>query len=116
MKAENATNRMARASDPETSHTAARDVLVRAGTQRYELLKAYRLSHAAIAQGGLTDEQAGDWTRISLNRRSCYWRRCSDLRQGGYIADTGRTQLGSAGSRMRLCAITPKGLALLEQP
>lgn len=68
----------ARGNDPKTSHDGGADVSVRAGSQRAKLLAAYSGSPE-----GLTATEAAMSAGVSLE--SCYWKRCSELRQGGYI-------------------------------
>jgi len=91
--------------DQPTSVQGAKDVKHRRTSQAMLLLIEYKLHD-------LTDEEAG--ARSGLIRRSrCYWKRCSDLRSAGYIVNTGKTRIGSAGSAQMICAITPEGLAAL---
>jgi hypothetical protein len=95
-----------RVPDRPTSIQGATDVKPRRVTQAMLLLIEYR-NH------DLTDEEAG--ARSGLIRRSrCYWKRCSELRSAGYIVNTGKTRIGSAGSSQMVCAITPEGLAALD--
>ena len=95
-----------RKSDEATSIQGAKDVKFRRTSQAMLLLIEYR-NH------DLTDEEAG--ARSGLLRRSrCYWKRCSDLRDAGYIVKTGATRIGSSGSAQNVCAITPEGLAALD--
>jgi hypothetical protein len=92
--------------DQPTSVQGAKDVKHRRTSQAMLLLIEYKLHD-------LTDEEAG--ARSGLIRRSrCYWKRCSDLRSAGYIVNTGKTRIGSAGSAQMICAITPEGLAALD--
>jgi hypothetical protein len=96
---------MARSSDPDTSRDAAQQVRYRAGSQVMRLLDAF----ARAGRMGLTDEQAADVTGLSANRAACWWRRCSDLRDAGYIVDTGERRMGMAGAPRMVCAITDTG-------
>ena len=96
-----------RNTDPITSALGAKDVKPRRGSQQALLLACYELLD-------MTDEQAGIASGLALKPRCCYWKRCSELRAGGYIADTGDTALSSANSLMMVCAITDKGRELLE--
>ena len=97
------------AEHPLTTHKAALDKgsQVRWGTQRHTLLTAY---DAAAREGltGLTDEQAGERTKL-LHRRAAYWMRCSELRKMGLIKDTGKTWGSSLGAEVMVCKITDKG-------
>jgi len=92
--------------DHETSIQGARDVSSRRVTQAKRLLAEYR-------QSSLTDEEAAVRSGIAALPKACYWKRCSELRANGYIVDTGTTKIGSAGSSMMVCTITPEGLAAL---
>ena len=96
----------ARASDPSTSRKAAQNATVRAGSQRHTLLQQYAHSE------GLTDEQAGRMAGL-LRPGVCYWKRCSELRQAGYIKPTGETRVSLAGVVQQVCAITEAGLDAL---
>lgn len=75
-------------------------------SQKIRLLRQYRLA----GDLGLTDEEAAE--RAGL-LRACYWRRCTDLRQGGYIFVTTATRKGEAGVPRTVCSITDEGVALL---
>jgi hypothetical protein len=93
----------ARNSDPITSHMASYDVRPRKQSQKQRLYEAY-LNHPA----GLTDEEAAIFA--GLPPRSCWWKRCSELRDEGIIAHTGIMRTGSAGSKQmvsRLVAQSP---------
>jgi hypothetical protein len=97
-----------RDTDPDTSRAATRSLGVRAGSQRHTLLQAY-----ATATGGLTDEEAGTVTGLADTPRCCYWKRCSELRQAGYIAPTGGARASTAGEMQQVCAITETGMKVL---
>jgi hypothetical protein len=98
----------ARDTDPDTSRTATRTLGVRAGSQRHTLLGAY-----ATVTGGLTDEEAGTVTGLADSPRCCYWKRCSELRQAGYISPTGGARASTAGELQQVCRITEAGMAVL---
>lgn len=83
---------LARVSDPETSHAAARAVSYRTGTQKARLLAAY-----LDAPEGLTDDEAG--MRAGLPQA---WKRCSDLRSDGVIEPTG-VKDGPHGTPVMVC-------------
>lgn len=100
---------MSRADDPATSKRGAIDAHPRVSSQKIALLTVY----ARAAADGLTDEEAGDASGLSANRRCCYWKRCSELRQAGFIAPAGE-RLSSAGSAQRVCRITDRGREILE--
>jgi len=87
--------RLARSTDPDTSHQGARDVEYRAGSQKARLLEAYRLSSTP-----LTDEEAAGMAGLT---GIGYWKRCSDLRNEGKIRDTGKRQMGTNGTPVMLC-------------
>jgi len=98
---------MARSTDPVTSKQAALQVSKRAPSQQVQLLQTF-------ANGvELTDEESGDLTGLSKKPKCCYWKRLSELRQGGYIEDTGRTKASSVGEQQRVCRITAKGIEFL---
>ena len=99
-----------RASDPVTSREGARDVKPRRGSQTMTLLATF----AGYKINGLTDEEAGVASGLAELPRCCYWKRCSELRALGFIADMGTTRLSSAGSAMMVCNITPTGLEALK--
>jgi hypothetical protein len=93
-----------RVSDPDTSEAAAKDVKLRRGSQCAVLLEEYFTNRL-----GLTDEEAGVKSGLA-SKRSCYWKRCSDLRRMGYIVDTGIRRQQSTGSKGMVCVLTQKGL------
>ena len=95
-----------RANDPTTSTKAAATIWVRAGSQRAKLLAQY-------GEDSMTDEEAGHASGLALLPKCCYWKRCSELRQAGYIATTGVTRPSSAGVEQQVCAITQAGHDLL---
>ena len=45
--------------------------------------------------------------------KCCYWKRCSELRQAGFIKTIGLTRPSSVGEAQQVCAITEAGLAML---
>lgn len=90
----------ARTSDPDTSKAAA---LPRRGSQLVRLLATY-------AWTPRTDEQAGEAAGINQA-----WKRCSDLRRLGFIADTGAREQGSQGKAQMVCALTDAGRAAIEE-
>ena len=90
---------------PGTTRKAAKNVLVRAGSQRHQLLRTY-------LAGDRTDEEAGQ--AAGLRRPGCaYWMRCSELRQAGYIQPLGLTRTASTGEQQQVCAITDEGRMIL---
>lgn len=99
----------ARKSDPNTSKAAGESVAMRSGSQKYILLQAY-----ANATEGLTDEEAGTNSGLASKPKCCYWKRCSELRQAGYISTTGETRASSVGEQQQVCVITEEGRKLLR--
>lgn len=98
-----------RTGDGATSRAPLPNLAVRAGSQRHTLLQQY-----GAAPYGLTDEQAGQVSGLADLPRCCYWKRCSELRQAGYIAATGITRASTAGEAQQVCAITETGRAALD--
>ncbi len=96
-----------RATDPATSTKAAQSLWVRAGSQRALLLSRY-----AVAD--MTDEEAGHASGLALLPKCCYWKRCSELRQAGYIATTGEVRPSSANVDQQVCSITETGRDVLD--
>lgn len=72
----------ARRDDHASSKAGAASVAMRAGTQKHRLLTAY----AAAGHEGLTDDAAA--IAVGLDR-SCFWKRCGELRDVGAIETTG---------------------------
>jgi hypothetical protein len=97
-----------RTTDPETSHAAFQSILVTASNQRGKLLLPYR-----YATDGLTDEEAQERSGVPV--RSCWWKRCSELREVGLIVATGDVRKGQAGVERMVCVITPEGRAKLRE-
>jgi len=95
-----------RRNDGATSGAGAKAMTVRAGSQRALLLAQYE-------QDSMTDEEAGHASGLAALPKCCYWKRCSELRQAGYIATTGVTRTSSAGVDQQVCAITQAGHDLL---
>ena len=95
-----------RRDDPSTSEEGAKAMTVRAGSQRAKLLARYE-------QDSMTDEEAGNASGLAALPKCCYWKRCSELRQAGYIATTGVMRRSSAGVDQNVCAITQAGHDLL---
>lgn len=100
---------MSRTADPDTSKRGAIDARPRVSPQKIALLTCYERAGA----DGLTDEEAGDASGLSANRRCCYWKRCSELRQAGFLVTIGE-RLSSAGSAQMVCRITDRGREILE--
>lgn len=83
----------ARATDPDTSHAAAKLGASRRRSARYALALAYACC------SGLTDEQAAKIAGLGPGA----WKRCSELRASGLIVDTGERVEGSAGALVMVC-------------
>lgn len=105
-----------RRSDPETSHRAYREVAVlRAGTQRAKLLIAY----GAKTEIPLIDEEAMVLSGVSP--RSCWWKRCSELRADGLIEwvplgpGVMLQKLSTVNEWCNASVITSKGLQALAE-
>ena len=96
-----------RANDGATSTAGAKAMTVRAGSQRAKLLAVY------YSDVYLTDEEAGRVSGLSALPKCCYWKRCSELRQAGYIRTTGKTRVSSAGVEQQVCEITAEGERVL---
>lgn len=91
-----------RANDHAGSHAGAEAVRKRAPTQKMRLLDIYAID----AGDGLTDDEAAYEADLL---RSCFWKRCGELRQKGLIEDTGRTRVGYMGVAKMVCQITEAG-------
>ena len=96
-----------RSNDPTTSAKAAATIWVRAGSQRAKLLAQY-------GEDSMTDEEAGHASGLALLPKCCYWKRCSELRQAGYIATTGEVRPSSANVDQQVCSITETGRDVLD--
>ena len=95
-----------RTNDYATSIAGASSVRMRAGSQKAKLL-------AAFVSGDHTDEQAAVVAGLSV--RSCFWKRCGELRDLELIAFTGEQRTGSAGVPCGVSAMTPAGRQLLHE-
>lgn len=95
----------ARRDDPATSKKAGKEITVRAGSQRAKILAAY-------IYGPFTDYEAGQRSGYGDPARypnCCYWKRCSELRQAGFIEVTGETRRSPAGQLQQICRLTEAG-------
>lgn len=99
---------MFRNGDPVTSKIAGKSASKRSPSQQMIILRAFASGR------GFTDEEVGDFTGLSANRRCCYWKRCSELRTMGFIVTTGDFAKSSAGELQRICKITALGQAHLQ--
>jgi hypothetical protein len=105
----------ARSTDPETSHRAAAAPtnLGRWNGQRHRLLQAYEDAHNGYhPTDDLTDEEAGAIAGLAFTR-ACYWKRCGELRQLGYIEPTGE-RVSNSGNAVMTCSLTARGRAALD--
>ena len=98
-----------RKTDPKTSEEGSKSIKVRAGSQRALLLGQYFMAH------DLTDEEAGQMSRLADLPKCGYWKRCSELRQAGYIEPTGETRLAGSGALQAVCKITEAGVQALGE-
>jgi hypothetical protein len=96
-----------RRNDKATSKAGAQAMTVRSGSQRAKLLFWYSLDD-------LTDDEAGRYSGLAKLPKCCYWKRCSELRQAGYITPTGETRRSLAGVEQQVCSITDTGLQVLD--
>lgn len=87
---------------PETSTLAAHANGTRNGSQRHRIGDAY-YAHP----DGLTDEEAA--TLAGIRPQSSPWKRCSELREWGFLYDTGTRRLTSSGEQAMVCAFTQRG-------
>jgi hypothetical protein len=92
-----------------TSGAGAKAMTVRAGSQRALLLGQYFMSE------DLTDEEAGRLSGLDRKPKCCYWKRCSELRQAGYIQPTGETRMAWTGVIQQVCRITEAGVLALGE-
>lgn len=83
--------------DAPSSKAGAVAVATRAGSQKARLLQAYRDAGSA----GLTDEEAA--AAADVPERSCWWKRCNELRESGLIRATGHMRAGGAGVQRIVC-------------
>lgn len=95
--------------DPAARYAVAQRALKRR-TQRNVLLDVF----ASAGEPGATYEEAADvvgW----VNTRKCWWKRCSDLREDGWIERHGTPQVrrGTQGTECAVYVISPAGLAAL---
>lgn len=96
-----------RSQDGSTSREGARSVALRAGSQRATILGMYWVE-------ALTDEEAGHRSTLAQNPKCGYWKRCSELRQAGYIRPTGEVRDSISGVPQQVCEITEAGREALR--
>ena len=102
---------VARNTDPATSKAAGKSIAITSGSQRAIILQAY-------LSGDYTDDEIGVLTGYAdqqLHPNCNYWKRCSELRQAGYIETTGDTRLSRANKLQQVCRITDAGRLVLDK-
>jgi len=106
----------ARRTDPETSQQSASDPsnLIRWGTHRTRLLGTYYEPDVTRLPPRLTDEQSAYLAGLTPPASSSPWKRSSELREFGFIRDTGEREHSSFGANVMVCEITQKGIAAYE--
>jgi hypothetical protein len=103
-----------RRDDHSTSIAGADDIAKRAGGQKAILLSAF----ADAGSDGLNDEQAAE--RAGVNMRSCWWKRCGELRDLGLIQflfdaqGNEITRVATSGVARKVSVITPLGRDTLQ--
>jgi hypothetical protein len=88
-----------------TSKTGASGIVITARSHRYKLLVCYTTTD-------LTDSEAGQVSGLAQTGTG-YWKRCSELRQAGYIEHSGAVRTVHTGSQQRVCSITQAGRDVL---
>jgi hypothetical protein len=88
-----------RSNDHASSIAGAHSVALRAGSQKARLVEAYEAAYPE----GLTDEEAAK--AAAVPDRSCYWKRCNELRDEGRIEGTGEFRPGLAGIPRMVCRL-----------
>lgn len=84
----------ARRAQPETSTISADASTWRRGSQRVRMLEAFRV--ADRRGDGLTDEEAA--TAAGIRAASSPWKRASELRDLGFLEDSGERRATTSGS------------------
>lgn len=96
---------MARTTDPETSHIAARKNRVTRKNQRGRILMAH------FEEGPMTDEECQTKLGIRMNSMT----RRTELFQAGFLENSGTRRRTSTGSEAIVWKITPEGEALARR-
>lgn len=91
--------KVARTTDPVTSHQAAGAIEDARPSQAMRLLRTY-------VYASQTDEEAA---REAGLLHTGYWKRCADLRNLGLIEPQGATRQASSGMQQQVCTITKAG-------
>ena len=92
------TDKLARTTDPVTSHEAARKV--QRDTMLANLISVFEKS------SGMTAEEAA--TAAGYTAADGAWKRVSDLINAGVLVDTGQTRAGSSGRQQRVLKVNPQ--------
>lgn len=100
---------LTRTGDYDTSIAGAESVRMRRRSQQFKLLREFCLA----SDSGLTDEEAADAAQVPV--RSCYWKRCSELRQMGLIEPTDQRRNGDAGVQRIVSVVTEKGIHVYKR-
>lgn len=105
--------RLARHTDPDTSHAAAASDSLRRCTLKRELLSVY-WQHTREGGPPITNREASNLVDGGVVIEG-YWKRCSELRKAGLIERCGTGFDEVTGKRVMACAITREGYAALRQ-
>jgi hypothetical protein len=90
-----------RTEDHNSSVLGAKSVSYRAGSQKAKLLAAFQTA----GKEGLTDDEAALITGLE---KSCFWKRCGELRSANLIYDTGKTRKGPLFGEQRMISVATK--------
>lgn len=100
---------LARATDPDTSHEAAKMLAGGAGTMRRDLLRVFAMERV----GGYTAEEAADYAGYTPADGA--WKRVSDLLNAKLVqVDVGHERRGRSGRMQRVLRITDLGREALR--
>lgn len=94
---------IARATDPRTSHDAAKRL-----SARDAVIRRVVEAHADVAPHGLTADECAAVTGLDGA-----WKRCSDAVALGYLWENGDARAGRSGRAQVVRVITAHGLAFL---
>jgi hypothetical protein len=97
----------ARASDPETSHQAARDNPLHKAADRRRVLLIHAQHPAGLTDFELAELCAGQQTSLGKRR--------GELRDAGLIVNAGIRRPAPSGSLAIVWKITPRGLSTIEE-
>lgn len=102
---------LVRTDDPPTSHAAAKSIVPGLGKQRAQVLTLIEQVDGIYSDGGAT---AYEVAARSEFQQSVVARRCTDLRDLGFVSDSGRTRPGSSGRHLIIWYLTDSGRAALK--